>query len=133
MDVSTRTHASVLIVDDTQDTRDLYAHFLSFQGIRALLAGSGEEGLEIAASSQPDVIVMDIMMPGMTGTEAIRRLKADARTSGIPVIALTASHDPRLRAEVKSASCDSFLTKPCMPERLADEIHRLLARQAAPR
>jgi two-component system cell cycle response regulator DivK len=119
----------VLIVDDTQDTRDLYAHFLGFQGIRALLAASGEEGIEIAIASRPDLIVMDIMMPGMTGVEAIRRLKADARTTGIPIIALTASHDPKLRAEVKSACCDSFLTKPCMPGRLADEIKRLLARQ----
>src|SRR4051812_7019627 len=79
----------VLVVDDFPDNRDMYMQYLEFCGMRVAEAQNGHEALQQAFELLPDLIVMDLSLPGLDGWEATRRLKADARTRAIPVIALT--------------------------------------------
>lgn len=116
----------ILIVDDMQDIRDLYAEFLANQGFRPELATNGFEALSKATVMGPDVIVMDLNLPELDGWEATRRLKANDLTRAIPVIALTGLSVAQSKAKALEAGCDGFLTKPCYPDALADEIRRVL-------
>jgi two-component system, cell cycle response regulator DivK len=116
----------VLLVDDYPDNRDIYAQFLIYSGLRVEEADNGHQALDKAFTLRPDVIVMDLSLPGLDGWEATRRLKQDPRTCDIPVIALTghalAGHSER----AFDAGCDAFITKPCLPERLLDEIRAIV-------
>lgn len=124
----------ILLVDDYQDGREMYADALKFSGFRALEASSGIEALQLAIDRLPDLILMDLSLPGMDGWEVTQRLKRDQRTRHIPIIALTAHalHEERDRAE--KAGCDGFLAKPCLPDEMLDEVRRVLTvfRQKAP-
>ena len=80
----------VLIVDDDEDIRAYLEVTLELAGFDVLLAGSGEHALAVARDEEPDLVVLDVMMPGIDGLEVLRRLRADARTSHLPVILLTA-------------------------------------------
>ena len=115
----------VLIVDDVPDNRELYVQYLTHFGYRAAEAGDGQDALTKAAALRPDVIVMDLSLPGMDGWEATRRLKADTATRHIPVIALTGHALSGSDEHARAAGCDAFLTKPCDPEDLAATIDRL--------
>lgn len=115
----------VLIVDDVPDNRELYVQYLTYFGYRAAEAGDGQDALTKAAALKPDVIVMDLSLPGMDGWEATRRLKADASTRKIPVIALTGHALSGSDEHARAAGCDAFLTKPCDPADLAAAIDRL--------
>jgi CheY-like chemotaxis protein len=116
----------VLIVDDFEDNREMYAQYLLFCGLRVEEAGNGAEALDKAFASLPDLVVMDLSLPGVDGWEATRRLKANPRTKHIPVIALTGHALAGHSKGAFEAGCDRFLTKPCLPERLLEEIQRLL-------
>jgi CheY-like chemotaxis protein len=116
----------VLIVDDFADNREMYTQFLLFSGLRVEEAQNGHEALDKAFALTPDLIVMDLSLPGMDGWEATRRLKADARTRAIPVIALTGHALAGHSKGAMDAGCDSFITKPCLPERLLEEITAML-------
>lgn len=115
----------VLIVDDVADNRELYVQYLTYFGYRAAEAGDGLDALVKAAALKPDVIVMDLSLPGMDGWEATRRLKSDAATRLIPVIALTGHALSGSDEHARAAGCDAFLTKPCDPADLAAAIDRL--------
>jgi len=115
----------IFIVDDFKDNREMYAYFLSEQGFRVTEAKDGEEALAKAAQLQPDLIVMDLSLPGIDGLEATRQLKAGERTSHIPVVILTA-YDI---AGLAPMGCEAFLTKPCLPDQMISEIHRVLERR----
>jgi two-component system cell cycle response regulator DivK len=115
----------VLIVDDVPDNRELYVQYLTYFGYRAAEAGDGQDALTKAAALKPDVIVMDLSLPGMDGWEATRRLKADSTTRNIPVIALTGHALSGSDEHARAAGCDAFLTKPCDPADLAATIDRL--------
>jgi CheY-like chemotaxis protein len=114
----------VLLVDDSTDSREMYQQFLAWSGIELTLAADGAEALTRARQDAPDVIVMDLSLPGMTGWEATRALKADPRTAGIPVVALS-GYTPDRGADRGFAV---FLTKPCLPDDLIAAIHRVLDR-----
>jgi CheY-like chemotaxis protein len=116
----------ILIVDDMPDIRDMYAEYLAAQGFRPELASDGFEALSKATVMGPDVIVMDLNLPQLDGWEATRRLKANDLTRSIPVIALTGLSVHHSKAAALEAGCDGFLTKPCYPDALADEIRRVL-------
>jgi two-component system, cell cycle response regulator DivK len=116
----------VLIVDDFQDNREMYAMFLEHSGYRVAEAANGFEALERAFELVPDLIVMDLSLPGLDGWEATRRLKADTRTRHIPVLALTSHALEGFSDGAKAAGCDSFVTKPCLPDQLVSEIRTLL-------
>lgn len=117
----------VLVVDDYLYAREMCAEFLRFSGFRVEEAVDGFEAIEKATQLLPSVILMDLSLPRLDGWEATRRLKKDERTKGIPVIALT-GHALAGHAEVASeAGCDSFLTKPCLPDVMVAEVKRILA------
>jgi two-component system, cell cycle response regulator DivK len=116
----------VLLVDDYPDNRDIYVQFLTYSGLRVEEADNGYQALDKAFALRPDVIVMDLSLPGLDGWEATRRLKDDPRTRAIPVIALT-GHALAGHSKVAfDAGCDAFVTKPCLPEHLLDQIRAIL-------
>ena len=116
----------VLLVDDYPDNRDIYVQFLTYSGLRVEEAENGHQALDKAFELRPDVIVMDLSLPGLDGWEATRRLKADDRTRGIPIIALTGHALAGHSKGAMDAGCDAFITKPCLPERLMEEIKSML-------
>ena len=117
----------VLLADDNDDTRTMYGELLSRNGFRVQLAADGAAALS-AAGERPDVIVMDLAMPGLNGWEATRRLKTGEATKDIPVIVLTAHSLDQYRDVAVAAGCDAFLSKPCTIEDLVAAIRRTLAR-----
>jgi len=117
----------VLIVDDYQDAREMYAEYLEFSGFRVAEARNGAEAVEKAFALRPSVILMDLSLPVMDGWEATRRLKADARTRAIPVVALTGHALDGHSREAQDAGCDAYVTKPCLPDALVLEVRRMLA------
>jgi CheY-like chemotaxis protein len=116
----------VLLVDDYPDNRDIYVQFLTYSGLRVEEAENGHQALDKAFTLRPDVIVMDLSLPGLDGWEATRRLKRDPRTRDIPVIALTGHALAGHSKGALDAGCDLFITKPCLPERLLDEIRAIV-------
>jgi two-component system cell cycle response regulator DivK len=117
----------ILVVDDFLDNRQMYAEYLLFSGLRVEEAEDGHEALAKAFAMLPDLIVMDLSLPGIDGWEATRRLKADPRTKRIPVIALTGHALAGHSKGAMDAGCDAFITKPCLPERLLEEVRKTLA------
>jgi CheY-like chemotaxis protein len=122
----------ILVVDDYQDAREMYAEYLQFSGFRVAEAKNGNEAVEQAFALKPDLILMDLSLPGMDGWEATRRLKADEATRHIPIVALTGHALAGASEGARKAGCDSFVTKPCLPDDLVVEVRRMLntARQA---
>jgi len=116
----------ILVVDDYEDAREMYAEYLRFCGFRVAEARNGNEALEQAFSLMPDLVLMDLSLPGMDGWEATRQLKADPRTARIPVVALTGHALAGASEGAKRAGCDSFVTKPCLPDDLVVEVRRML-------
>jgi CheY-like chemotaxis protein len=117
----------VLVVEDYQDAREMYAAYLQFSGYRVAEATNGIEAIEKTHELMPDIILMDLALPKMDGWEATRQLKLDERTRHIPIVALT-GHALAGHAEgARQAGCDSFVTKPCLPDALVAEIQRMLA------
>jgi two-component system, cell cycle response regulator DivK len=116
----------VLLVDDYPDAREMYSEYLAFSGFEVIEATNGMEALQHAIDSEPDIILMDLSLPVMDGWEATRRLKADRRTAGIPVVALTGHALAGISEGARRAGCDAFVTKPCLPEDLVKEIRKIL-------
>ena len=117
----------VLVVEDYADAREMYAAYMALSGFRVLEAADGHEAIRIAVESRPDAIVMDLALPGLDGREATRRLKSDARTAHIPVIALSGQVLPRHAEEALRAGCAVVLLKPCAPDALVAEVKRILS------
>lgn len=116
----------VLVVDDYADSREMYADFLVFSGFRVAEARDGREALEKAVEVKPDLILMDLSLPGIDGWEATRRLKKDPRTRQIPVVALTGHAFAGDADTALQAGCDAFITKPCLPADLVVQVRRFL-------
>src|SRR6187455_2179191 len=125
------TRPLVLIVEDYPDAREMYAEYLQFSGFDVVEASNGAEALQRAIEASPDIILMDLSLPVMDGWEATRRLKADPRTAGIPVVALTGHALAGISEGAKKAGCDAFVTKPCLPEDLVIEIGKVLDARSA--
>ena len=124
--MTTQNGALILVVDDYQDAREMYAEYLQFSGFRVAEARNGNEAVAQARSLKPDLILMDLSLPGMDGWEATRVLKADERTKHIPVVALTGHALAGASEGARRAGCDSFVTKPCLPDDLVVEVRRML-------
>jgi CheY-like chemotaxis protein len=116
----------VLLVDDFDDAREMYAEYLTYSGFDVLQAANGVQALHCALERTPDVILMDLALPLMDGWEVTRRLKADSRTAHIPVVALTGHALSLFLEAAQRAGCDAWITKPCLPEDLVREIRRML-------
>jgi two-component system cell cycle response regulator DivK len=96
------------LVDDYQDGREMYADALTFDGFRVVEAASGPEALRLALERLPDLILMDLSLPGLDGWEVASRLKADQRTQHVPIIALTAHALDGERERAEKAGCNGF-------------------------
>ena len=118
---------TILLIEDNEMNRDMLTRRLQRRGHRVLLAETGEQGITIARSQSPDLIIMDISLPGMDGWQATRTLKADAKTAAIPIIALTAHAMITDRQKSLEAGCDEFETKPVEFGNLVGKIDSLLA------
>lgn len=121
--------ARILIVDDHDDAREVFAELLQVEGYATLVAADGETAVRMAIEERPDVVLMDVGMPGMDGVEATRLLKADARSARISIIAVT-GQGPRAARAMIDAGCDAVCMKPCAPVTLVQEIEKALARRA---
>jgi CheY-like chemotaxis protein len=120
--------ARILLVEDNEMNRDMLSRRLIRRGYEVALALDGEQGLAMARTEAPALILMDMSLPGMDGWEATRQLKAASETSAIPVIALTAHAMAGDREKAIAAGCDDFDTKPVDLERLLQKIEALLRR-----
>jgi CheY-like chemotaxis protein len=112
----------VLLVDDSDEQRALYEAMLAATA-RVATASTGEAALKLAAAGVPDVIVLDVMMPGMDGWETCRRLKADPITAGIPIVILTSLDGADVTARAREAGAIAVLKKPCPEARLVLTIN----------
>ena len=123
--------AKILLVEDNEMNRDMLSRRLVRSGYEVVMAVQGEEGVALAQSASPDVILMDMSLPVLDGWEATRRLKSDPATREIPVIALTAHAMSGDREKAREAGCDDFDTKPVEYTRLLSKIEGLLQRRKA--
>ncbi|MEO6742304.1 MAG: response regulator [Chthoniobacteraceae bacterium] len=116
----------ILLVEDNEMNRDMLSRRLQRKGYAIVLAMDGPSGVEMARTQAPDLILMDMSLPVLDGWEATRRLKADAATQHIPVIALTAHAMASDRQKALEAGCDDYDTKPIELPRLLGKIETLL-------
>ena len=123
--------AKILIVDDSDTIRQQVGITLAQAGYEVIVAPNGESALAMAHSEQPDLILMDIELPGLDGLEATRRLKADASLRTIPVLALTAYAMRGDEQRCRAAGCDGYLTKPIDRMTLLDAVARCLPARGA--
>jgi CheY-like chemotaxis protein len=119
--------SKILLVEDNEMNRDMLSRRLLRRGYEVVIAPDGESGLSMATSEAPGLILMDMSLPLLDGWEATRRLKADAATRHIPVIALTAHAMSSDRDKALEAGCDDYDTKPIELPRLLEKIETLLA------
>jgi CheY-like chemotaxis protein len=122
---------TILIVEDNELNREMLSRRLTRRGYTVLLAMDGQEGLAVAQSEVPDLVLMDMSLPVVDGWEATRRLKTDQVLRHIPVIALTAPAMSNDRDKALQAGCDDYDTKPIELPRLLAKIESLLARAEA--
>jgi CheY-like chemotaxis protein len=122
----------ILLVEDNEMNRDMLSRRLERKGFQVLFAVDGAEGVALAGSVAPDLILMDMDLPVVDGWEATRRLKAEPATRGIPVIALTAHAMSDDRDKALAAGCDDYDTKPVEFTRLLEKIQAQLAKRGQP-
>lgn len=117
---------TVLVVDDQEDERTIQRAMLSHLGYRVREAEDGRAGLRSARDDPPDLVLLDIAMPGLDGFSVCRELRADPRTADIPVLLFTASVVGDLEERARAAGAVGILVKPVDPHRVADEIRRII-------
>jgi len=117
---------TVLLVEDNEDNRIVYATMLEHYGYNVVETANGEDAVRIASEKHPDLILMDISIPGIDGWTATERIRENPDTEAIPVVAVTAHALPEHRARAESLRCEGYLTKPCEPRRLLEEVQRLI-------
>jgi two-component system cell cycle response regulator DivK len=122
----------ILIVEDNEKNRKLFRDVLQFKGFRTLEAGTAEQGLALAGEHQPDLVLMDIQLPDIDGVAALARLRSDAATAGLSVVALTAFAMKEDRERFSSAGFDGYLVKPINIREFPEQV-RQYCRAAQPR
>jgi CheY-like chemotaxis protein len=122
----------ILLVEDNEMNRDMLSRRLERRGYQVVIAVDGQQGVDAALAEPPDLILMDMSLPVLDGWEATRRLKAEAKTRAIPIIALTAHAMAGDREKALEAGCDDYDTKPIELPRLLGKIDALLGKEAAP-
>ena len=116
----------ILIIEDNDKNMKLARDVLNAKGYQTLEAVTGEEGVKLAKEKVPDLVLMDIQLPGINGIEAFRQIRADAKTARIPVVALTASVTPTDRSEISAAGFDAFIGKPISIKEFVETVKRLI-------
>jgi CheY-like chemotaxis protein len=122
--------AKILLIEDNEMNRDMLSRRLIRRGYEVAVAVDGAQGVAMAQSEKPDLILMDLSLPGIDGWEATRRIKAGADTKHLPVIGLTAHAMAGDREKALEAGCDDYDTKPIELERLIGKIESLLSNGA---
>ena len=122
----------VLVIDDDPMMIELLEDFLESHGYHVIPAASGQEALAKAEISKPDVLILDVMMPGMDGYETCRHLKQQARLSGVPIIMFTASTDPKFHERAFAVGADFCLNKPFEMDRLLNVVNLAAAKKVKP-
>lgn len=117
---------TILLVEDNEMNRDMLSRRLERREYKVIIAVDGESGVAMAESELPDLILMDLSLPGINGWEAVRLLKENPKTASIPVIALTAHALSNEEEKAKAVGCDDFDTKPVELNRLLEKISALL-------
>jgi CheY-like chemotaxis protein len=120
----------ILIVEDNEKNRKLVRDVLQVKGYKTVETETAEEGIRLAQESHPSLILMDIQLPGMNGIEALRRLRADAGTRAIPVIAVTASAMTQNRQQILAEGFDGYQSKPISVKEFLEAVRQVLDRRA---
>jgi phosphate regulon transcriptional regulator PhoB len=123
---------TILIVEDEQDIADLVKYNLEKAGLTARIIGNGKQALDLIVREHPDLIVLDLMLPGMDGLDLCRRLRADSATQAIPIIMLTAKSEEVDRILGLEMGADDYLPKPFSPRELVARVKAILRRAGAP-
>lgn len=116
----------ILVVEDTEDNRQIIRDLLSSVGYELIEAVDGAEGVAMAQSHRPDLILMDIQLPGMDGYEATRRIRGVPELAGVPIIAVTSYALSGDEAKTRAAGCDGYVAKPFSPRQLLAKIREFL-------
>jgi two-component system cell cycle response regulator DivK len=116
----------ILVIEDQEDNRRILRDLLASAGYEIVEAGTGEEGVSMAEAQHPDLILMDIQLPGIDGYETTRRIKANPTLSPIPIIAVTSYALSGDEAKARSAGCDDYVTKPFSPRALLAKVREYL-------
>jgi CheY-like chemotaxis protein len=122
-----RRKPTVLLVDGDYDARQSYGRYLVNAGFDLVHTSTGVEAIEYARSEQPDVVLMDLSVPGVDGWQTARILKTDLQTRTIPLLVLTSKG-----SQAPNGNCDGFIAKPCLPAHLVAAIRRVLAPRRRP-
>jgi CheY-like chemotaxis protein len=122
--------SKILLVEDNEMNRDMLSRRLIRKGYEVVMALDGQQAVEMAASEKPDLILMDMSLPGLDGWEATRQIKAAAATSAVPVIALTAHAMSDDRERALEAGCDDYDTKPIDFPRLLGKMLAAIGRRS---
>jgi two-component system cell cycle response regulator DivK len=122
----------ILIVEDNDKNRKLVRDVLTFKGYEVIESETGEEGVRLAQERRPSLVLMDIRLPGIDGVEALRRLRAEQTTRGIPVMAMTASVMSEDRQKIMAAGFDGYQSKPINVTDFVAAVAQLLARPPRP-
>lgn len=117
---------TILVADDNADQRALYVDLLSHAGYQVIQASDGGEAIDQARSAHPDLILMDVTMPGTSGWNAVRTLREQIETSLVPIIVVTGLAGMQDRDASFAAGSDAYLSKPVSPRRLLEEVRRFL-------
>jgi len=118
--------STILVVEDNEKNLKLVRDVLQVKGYQTLEAGTGEDGVRLATERRPDLVLMDIQLPGMNGIDALKALRAEPATAAIPVIALTASVMQQDRQEIMRAGFDAFIEKPINLREFLDTVQKTL-------
>lgn len=129
MSVPAKTRPLVLVAEDEEDILDLVVFDLEDEGYEVLTARNGEEAIALALERHPDLILLDVAMPGLDGYEVTRRLRADESTRGTPVVLLTARAQVRDVIAGFEAGANDYVTKPFRPDELRTRLHAALGRR----
>ena len=127
MSIPAPSGPTILVAEDNADQRSLYVAILSSAGYRVLEAGDGAEAVEVAQRELPNLVLMDVTMPGTSGWNAVRTLKEDPDTRHIPIIVVTGLASTWDRDASLAAGCDEYLAKPVPPIRLLEEVRKFVA------
>jgi len=123
--------ARLLVVEDDDDLREVLVESLRREGYEVLTAADGERALEVVEQEQPDLVCLDVMMPGLDGIEVCRRLRADPRFEDLPILMLTAKADEADAVLGLGVGADDYVTKPARPKELQARVRALLRRKMA--
>jgi CheY-like chemotaxis protein len=122
----------VLVIDDNDAERQLYGGLLWYNGFDVAFAETGEDGVQLAREQTPDLVLLDLMLPGIDGVSVCNILKQDDQTTDVPVVALSGRSEREFGSAARSAGCANYLEKPISPLEVLHEVERLIGRPPPP-